>query len=145
MRVFLSVMLAGAFCLVSATHSVALEALEDSELDRVTAAGDPVVLSANGGESGDVIYDDFSEFELEFSVPEAQHNIRALTLQNVVGELQLLTNINILSAKKNVAGTDQRNFSAQSWGSTLPDADTIKTVSAVAPGPCSGGRVVLRG
>lgn len=39
----------------------------------------------------------------------------------MVGEVQLLVNLNILSAQDSVAGADQRNTSVQSWGSTLPN------------------------
>ena len=95
---------------------------------------------------------DDSVFELNFDVPRAQDGLRALTIQNVVGELQLLTNLNVLSASGNVAGSDQRNFSAQSWGSTLPDPDTVKVgteFASAAPctgaGSCSGGSGLYNG
>lgn len=130
----------------------ALQVLEDDQLDNISASGDPVVLESEGAEGSSVAYVDSSVFELDFSVPRAQDGLRALTIQNVVGELQLMTNLNVLSANGNVAGTDQRNFSAQSWGSTLPDPDTVKYVSATAEaspcqgvGNCSGGGSKLLG
>ncbi len=117
----------------------ALEALEDDQLDKISASGDPVVLNSEGAKGSSVAYVDDSVFELDFQVPRAQDGIRALTIQNVVGELQLMTNLNVLSANGGVAGTDQRNFSAQSWGSTLPDPDTVKVGTAYAEAaPCSG-------
>jgi hypothetical protein len=122
-----------------ATPAFAVESLSDDEMDRLSASGDPVVLQAKGEQDTEVAYLDDSSYELTFSVPHAQSGLRALTVQNVVGELQLLVNLNVLSASQNVAGTDQRNFSLQSWGSTLPDPSTVKTVSAsAASAPCAG-------
>ena len=72
-----------------------------------------------------------ASMKLDFNVKDAQKGLRALTLMNVVGEAQILQNINLLSAAKQcIWAPDQENFSAQSWGSTLPDADTVKYVSA---------------
>lgn len=128
--------LMGAIAFLS-SPAFALEALEDDQLDRVSASGDPVVIDSNGAAGSSVVYSDDTVFELDFQVPRAQDGIRALTLFNVVGELQLMTNLNVLSANGNVAGTDQRNMSVQSWGSTLPDPDTVKAASAAAA-PCMG-------
>ncbi|HEY3198518.1 MAG TPA: hypothetical protein VGJ57_10935 [Nitrospirales bacterium] len=134
---FLGVAVVG--LLFVATPGFAVESLSDDEMDRLSASGDPVVLQAKGATDSEVAYSDSSNFELLFDVPHAQSGIRALTVQNVVGELQLLVNLNVLSASQNVAGTDQRNFSLQSWGSTLPDPNTVKTVSAsAAAAPCAG-------
>lgn len=120
-------------------QSFGAEELQDDQMDRISAAGDPVVLDVNGAAGSTATYVDDSVFELDFNVPRAQDGIRALTIQNVVGELQLMTNLNVLSASGNVAGTDQRNFSAQSWGSTLPDPDTVKVGTATAEAaPCRG-------
>jgi len=122
-----------------ASPGFALQELEDEQLDNISASGDPVLLESEGAKGSRVAYVDNSVFELDFQVPRAQDGIRALTIMNVVGELQLLTNLNVLSANGNVAGTDQRNFSAQSWGSTLPDPDTVKVGTATAESsPCSG-------
>ena len=133
----------------------ALEQLEEEDMDRISAAGDPTVIDVKSG-TGEAIaaYSDDTEYKLEFNVPRAQDGIRALTLMNVVGEAQILTNLNVLSAGAGVGGTDQRNYSAQSWGSTLPDPDTVKTVKAEAYAPacssiygitCSGGHGLIGG
>lgn len=115
------------------------EELQDDAMDRISAAGDPVVLDVNGATGATATYVDDSLFELNFDVPRAQDGLRALTIQNVVGELQLMTNLNVFSVSGNVAGTEQRNFSAQSWGSTLPDPDTVKVATAsAAAAPCQG-------
>lgn len=90
--------------------------LVDGEMDEITAAGDPTIVIS---EEGPATYNDNSVFSLALPTG-AQEGLRALTVQNVVGEVQLLVNLNVLSASGDVAGTDQRNFSVQSWGSTLP-------------------------
>ena len=125
----LSMIFAGNMLLVG--QAMATDLLQDEELDRMSAAGDPVVINSEGATGSQVAYDEASDFQLILP-KDSQVGLRALTIQNVVGELQLLVNLNVLSASNNVAGTDQRNFSLQSWGSTLPDADTIKTATATA-------------
>lgn len=125
----LSIILAGNMLLVG--QAMATDLLQDEELDRMSAAGDPVVINSEGASGSSVAFLEESNFELNLP-KDSQVGLRALTIQNVVGELQLLVNLNVLSASNSVAGTDQRNFSLQSWGSTLPDADTIKTATATA-------------
>jgi hypothetical protein len=93
-------------------------------MDLLTAAGEPKVVISTDGTATHV-----DEAVFNLFLPEgAQQGLRALTVQNVVGEIQLLVNMNVLSASQTVAGTDQRNFSVQSWGSTLPE------MSATEPG-----------
>jgi hypothetical protein len=95
-----------------------LKALDDEEMEEITAAGDPTIAIAEG-DGAIVNYTDESIFSLAF--PEgAQKGLRALTVQNVVGEVQLLVNLNVAAVQGDIAGTDQRNFSVQSWGSTAP-------------------------
>jgi hypothetical protein len=98
------------------------EALSDEKLDQITAGGESMVAVAEAdGPAGvaDANLVDNAEFSLDIPT-DAQKGLRALTVQNVVGEVQLLVNLNVLSASQDVAGTDQRNFSVQSWGSTTP-------------------------
>jgi hypothetical protein len=98
------------------------EALSDERLDEITAGGESMVAVAEAdGPAGvaDANLVDNAEFSLDIP-SDAQKGLRALTVQNVVGEVQLLVNLNVLAASQNVAGTDQRNFSVQSWGSTAP-------------------------
>ncbi len=94
--------------------------LTEDELDAITAAGEPTVLIASASAGvATITNQDHAAFAL--SIPEdAQKGLRALTVTNVVGEVQLLVNLNVLSAQNDVAGTDQRNFSVQSWGATKP-------------------------
>jgi hypothetical protein len=110
-------------------------AISEAELDAISAAGEPTVITTGSG-SSTVDYTSQPVFTMAFAVPDAQSGLSALTIQNVVGELQLLVNLNVLSAVNQVAGTEQRNFSMQSWGATLPIADTVKTVEGVAAAPC---------
>ncbi len=105
--------------------------LTDDALDAVTAGGDSQVVMASSGGTTDVNLVDNAQFLLDIPT-NAQQGLRALTVQNVVGEVQLLVNLNVLSAQNNVNGTDQRNFAVQSWGSTAPLA--VATVSGEAAG-----------
>jgi len=100
-------------------------ALSDNELELLTAAGEPTVVRAFAT-NGVATFIDEATFTL--NIPQgAQQGLRALTVQNVVGEVQLLVNLNVLSASQNVNNTDQRNYSVQSWGSTLPEISaTVK-------------------
>ena len=146
MKPYWSPILVSLALLAFPVQSFGAEELQDDQMDRISASGDPVILDVSGGTQSTATYVDDSVFELNFDVPHAQDGLRALTIQNVVGELQLMTNLNVLSASGNVAGTDQRNFSAQSWGSTLPDPETVKVGTAFASaapcggaGSCSGG------
>ena len=135
-------------CVLLLTSPVlAIEALEEEDLDRISAAGDPTVIDVKAGGDGAAtgVYLDDTQYKLDLNVAHAQTGVRALTLMNIVGEAQVLQNLNILSAAQGVGGTDQDNFSAQSWGSTLPDADTVKTVKAEAAAPACGAIAVVYG
>lgn len=110
--------------------------LSDEELDTVAASATPTILQA--GNTSSIDFTDDTLYTLDFDVPNAQTGIRALTIQNIVGEQQLLINLNVLSAVQNVAGTDQRNFSLQSWGGTNPVPGTGGIVQGVVGAPCTG-------
>ncbi len=132
----MAVMVAVALALWVSPAVAGKVALTDSDLDEVSAGGSPTIIET--GDGSPVDWNDDSQFNLNFDVPEAQIGFRALAIQNVVGELQLLVNLNVLSANGNVNSTDQRNFSLQSWGGTLPIPGTglVATVSGVAAAPC---------
>ncbi len=112
--------------------------LSDRDLDGITAAGDPAVLiaeSSNGGAT--ITNNDSAAFALNIPT-DAQKGLRALTVANVVGEVQLLVNLNVMSAQTDVAGTDQRNFSVQSWGSTMPNLKaTVDGVPGIDQSDCN--------
>ena len=145
-RLFQNLAVLGSVLLLT-SPVLALEALEEDDLDRISASGDPVVIDVQSGGDGPATaaYLDDSSYRLQFNKPDAQKGIRALTLLNIIGEAQVLQNLNLLSAAQNVSGTDQNNFSAQSWGSTLPNADTVKTVKAEAAAPSCFAAAVLYG
>jgi hypothetical protein len=123
--------------LLAAAPAFATEIIDDDGLERLTAAGDPVVINSSGATSSLVNFADAATFKLTLPA-NAQMGLQALTIQNVVGEAQLLVNLNVLSASSNVAGTNQQNFSLQSWGSTDPIVGTGLTVAGVsaAAAPC---------
>jgi hypothetical protein len=97
--------------------SAALEVLNDDELDSITAAGQPTVVIS---ENGTATQTDESVQTL-YLPTDSQVGLRALAITNVAGEAQLLVNLNVISISGDIAGVDQRNFSVQSWGSTLPE------------------------
>jgi hypothetical protein len=85
------------------------QVITDSEMDEVTAAGQPTVLK---GEDIDMA----AEVNIALGIEnEAQQNVRALILNNVSGENQVATDMNIASG---TAGGRQDNNITQSWGST---------------------------
>jgi hypothetical protein len=96
--------------------------ITDNEMDEVTAAGQPIVLK------GDDI-DQRAETTIALGIEDnAQHDLRALILNNVAGENQVATNMNIASG----AGSGrQDNNITQSWGSTY-DRDFFGSASASA-------------
>jgi len=116
----------------------AAKELTDDDLDELTAAGEPKVIIAESGHgTATATVTDEAVFNLVLPT-DAQHGLRALTVANVVGEAQLLVNLNVLSASNSVAGTDQRNFSVQSWGSTLPIlSDKVEGVPGIDQGLCA--------
>jgi len=105
-----------------------MEVLNDQDLDSITASGQPTVVIADNGEASQK---DASTQTLHL-VENAQAGLRALAITNVVGEAQLLVNLNVISVAGDIAGVDQRNFAVQSWGSTLPKiARTVEGEPAV--------------
>ncbi len=104
------------------------QALSESDLDQITAAGQPEVLITStvvfsGGATGTTFADGGPitktvNQDVEF-IPagSSQSNLRALTLNNVLGENSVATAMNI--AATSTASTSQRNTIEQSWGSTL--------------------------
>jgi hypothetical protein len=101
--------------------SAAMEVLNDEDLDSITASGQPTVVIAQNGTASQ---EDNSVQSLNI-VEDAQVGLRALAITNVVGEAQLLVNLNVISVSGNVAGVDQRNFAVQSWGSLLPEISEV--------------------
>jgi hypothetical protein len=115
--------------------------ITDNEMDEVTAAGQPTVLK---GEDIDMRAEVFIALGIE---DNAQHDLRALILNNVAGENQVATDMNIASG----AGSGrQDNNITQSWGSTYDKAfrggaSASVSVTATASGgeaECNKGALI---
>lgn len=92
----------------------AKQAVSDDELDLVTAAGQPTIISGGAGSA--------ITFAPSISIAQtiqgsSQFNLRALALNNVAGENQVANGINISGADNDGVGA-QDNKIRQSWGST---------------------------
>ena len=90
------------------------QAVGDDELDLVTAAGQPVIISAGGAAT--VTFVPFTSIAQTIQT-NSQSSLRALALNNVAGENQVANGINISGAATG-AGLSQSNTITQSWGST---------------------------
>jgi hypothetical protein len=134
-----SLLAAVAILLYFAAPSFAKKALNEGDLDRITAAGEPTIIQVSGVsiEASSVIttngagvetvtggdatlevsYSDTDASELTLG-DNAQNNLRALVLNNVIGENQIANALNIISGGS-VSGTgqgSQANTVTQSWG-----------------------------
>jgi hypothetical protein len=124
----------------------AKKAVSDEELDMVTAAGQPVVVSA-----GTALTLSFNGTTTIASVldPLSQNGLRALILNNVVGENQVHNGINVsaFGSADTISGA-QINTITQSWGSVL-DFDHVSadgaTASATGPTQCVTGVLICKG
>jgi len=108
------------------------QALTDQELDHVTAAGQPAVVTAGSGSN--VEFAAAIDIALDIA-PNSQAGLRALALNNVAGENQVANAINISGS--NSSG-DQVNGIGQSWGSiNETTAVSVAGVTAAADLTCS--------
>ena len=108
------------------------EALTDQELDHVTAAGQPTVVTA--GDNSTVEFAAAVDIALNIA-PNSQAGLRALVLNNVAGENQVANAMNISGA--NTTG-DQVNGINQSWGSiNETTAVSVAGVTAATDLTCS--------
>jgi hypothetical protein len=139
-----SLLAAVAILLYFAAPSFAKKALDEGDLDRITAAGEPTIIQVSGVEiesSGEVdfeiSYEDASTDTLliEGSTDESlggQENLRALIVNNIAGENLVANGVNIVSASaQNSALGAQSNQITQSWGAVkITDVVTVtETVS----------------
>jgi len=115
------------------------KALSENDLDMVTAAGQPEVLIA-----GTAFFGGPSTFspsgpvtltvsqDLTFApLGSAQTKLRALTLNNVIGENEVATVMNIQAAPGSGAPS-QANTVEQSWGSTVDLASTSGATGSIS-------------
>jgi hypothetical protein len=92
----------------------AKKAVSDEELDMVTAAGQPVIIQGEGTLSVDFT----GTTDIVQTIQTgSQQNLRALALNNVLGENQVANGINI-SGGVGSGSLGQTNTLNQSWGAT---------------------------
>jgi hypothetical protein len=122
------------------------KALKEDDLDRITAAGEPkiiqlsdVTLSGTTAHIHVTFVDAAHAFLLIDS--NSQTTLRALTLNNVSGENQLGTGINVTSTLG--GGAVQSNSIKQSWGSVKVTGITTVSVDASASATASVGTVTF--
>jgi hypothetical protein len=120
---FLVVLAAALFLTLPA--AAAPKALSEAEMDLVTAAGQPEVLIAGDVSSltgvtatGTVTLTGDLTFNIVLGT-NAQANLRALILNNVVGENAVATGVNIQATNAGGIVGSQSNDITQSWGSTI--------------------------
>jgi hypothetical protein len=103
----------------TAPSFAAKKALGEGDLDNITAAGEPKIIQLDGvTASGDVnvSFSDFGSYDLNIA-SESQTGLRALVLNNILGENEVANAINISSNTGSTGGA-QSNTIIQSWGAT---------------------------
>jgi hypothetical protein len=122
-----SLLAAVAILLYFAAPSFAKKALDEGDLDRITAAGEPtiiqvsgVVIEASGEVDFEISYEDNSSDSVAIAAatatsPGGQQDLRALVVNNIAGEVLAANAINIASSSQAGIG-DQTNQITQSWG-----------------------------
>lgn len=109
----------------------AKQALNEDDLDRITAAGEPsfiqITNSADSTATVVLTFDNADVTSLDVATA-SQTTLRALTVNNIVGENQIA---NALNVKANGSG-NQSNTVLQSWGSI--DVTGVTTVVTATSG-----------
>jgi hypothetical protein len=140
-----------AILLYFAAPSFAKKALDEGDLDRITAAGEPTIIQVSGVEiesSGavdfEVSYEDLSTDSLVIEggtdvTPGGQQNLRALILNNIAGENLIATGLNIMAGPQS-GEASQSNQINQSWGSVkMTDVVTVTESISVEGEDADGG------
>lgn len=95
--------------------------IADEEMDQVTAAGEPKIamVTDSSASEGDVYSKNEQLNWFAGTLEEgSQNELKAITLNNVFGENQVATGVNIQAADSGMAdGSSQDNNILQSWGS----------------------------
>jgi hypothetical protein len=116
--------------------------VSDDELDMVTAAGQPVIISVTG--NSDVTFAAAVTFTSANAPTGSQTGLRALVLNNIVGENQVQNGINITSTI--VGGGSQTNIITQSWGSVRDlTAAVVDGVTVGLTPDCTGSLICKPG
>jgi hypothetical protein len=114
------------------------QAVNDDELDQVTAAGQPVILSS--GNVSVIVAVPITSIAQTIQTG-SQLNLRALALNNVAGENQVANGINITGAS-NATALQQSNTITQSWGATS-DITIVSAGAATGSLPASCGGALI--
>lgn len=99
--------------MVAAPSVMAKKALNEDELDMITAAGQPKIIQAV---TGSISFTD-SPVNTMSLAEGSQTNLSALVLNNLAGEVQIANAINIAAFLFGVS-PEQTNSITQSWGAT---------------------------
>jgi hypothetical protein len=99
--------------MVAAPSVMAKKALNEDELDMITAAGQPKIIQTG---TGSITFTDTPNFSITL-FEGSQTNLSALVLNNLAGELQMANAINVATFLFGV-GPEQTNVITQSWGAT---------------------------
>jgi hypothetical protein len=126
---------------MSAPSFAGKKAVSDDELDQVTAAGQPTVITV--GTTSTVNFTGTASFTALNIQSGAQTALRALVLNNVLGENQVQTGVNIASST--AGARNQTNTITQSWGS-LNDVTAVTVAGATVSGAstCNPGALICR-
>lgn len=92
-------------------------ALNEDELDQLTAAGQPTVIQASGATNTVTLTDSMKVVAALGG--GVQTLLKALTINNVVGENEVSSQGNIVSTSSVTSQASQSNTINQSWGSVL--------------------------
>ena len=129
---------------MTAPSFAAKKAVSDEELDMVTAAGQPVVINVSG--AGTVTFTAFTSLTASSPQPSSQQNLRALVLNNVLGENQQHDGINLATATDGATVGNQLNFITQSWGAVSDIRGvTTDSVSNSAVVNCNAAALICKG
>jgi hypothetical protein len=115
---------------LAAPSAMAKKAMTEAELDLITAAGQPTIVQAVGSDLAVAVLIDVRDTELAIG-GTAQTNLTALVLNNVAGENQLATALNISVSPVANVSSEQTNTITQSWGS-VKDLSAVTVPAGVA-------------
>lgn len=116
----------------------AKKAVTDDELDLVTAAGQPTIINIGG--DGTVTFNGGTSIAQSIQ-PSSQTGLRALILNNVVGENQVHNGVNIAASSGNGS---QTNTITQSWGAINDITATTSPNTVVSVPVDCGGALICR-
>lgn len=123
---------------LAAPSAFAKKALTENELELISAAGEPTVIRSDST----ISYTDSAIISLTFATG-VQAGLNALTLNNVVGENQVASGLNIASAPNADNFVQQTNEINQSWGAVQDRFVETSPGAAGGVGCDSGGAIMV--